>query len=509
MYAKITSFGVNVLDGYMVSVEADISGGLPKFEIVGLPDNAVKEAKERVRSALKNLRFTYPPSRITINLAPASLRKTGPVYDLPMLISILCASEQLPTPSPSIAFIGELALDGSVRPVTGVLPMALAAENAGVQELFVPFENAAEASVAPGLTVYPVKTARDVFLHLTGEQKVAPAPPFTAVHTTTHSLLDFSDVKGQPEARRALEIAAAGGHNALLIGPPGTGKSMLAKRIPSILPPLTQAESIDTTKIYSVAGELPSGTSLLQERPFRSPHHTVSSAGLSGGGAFPRPGEISLAHNGVLFLDEFPEFSREALEILRQPLEDGKVTLSRVAGNATYPCNIMLITAMNPCPCGYLGHPVKQCTCTQYAIDKYRQRVSGPLLDRIDIHQEVLPVEYDDLSSVDKGESSADIFERVEKARAIQALRQKQTGVLLNAQIPSGVLRDVCQITPNADALLKKAFDKLGLSARAHDKILRVSRTIADLSASARVDVPHVAEAVQYRSLDRKYWYAK
>ena len=504
MYAAVNSLGVSGLNGYPVAVETDISGGLPAFVVVGLPDSAVRECGERVRSAVKNLRYPWPSSHVTVNLAPADVRKTGPLYDLPVFIGLLAAQGQLPVPAPHQAFLGELGLDGVLRPIAGALPMALAAVKAGVQELFLPAENAAEAAVAEGLTVYPARTARQVVEHLTGASPLSPATPEGYDTGGVWTGPDFADVRGQEEARRAMEVAAAGGHNLLMAGPPGTGKSMLAKRLPGILPPLTYAESLETTAVYSVAGLIPGGTGLLRQRPFRSPHHSVSATAMAGGGSQPRPGEVSLSHNGVLFLDELPEFSRETLEVLRQPLEDGQITVSRVHGSATYPCRFMLVAAMNPCPCGYHGCPGHECTCTPSAIARYRQRISGPLLDRIDLHVEARPVDYDALAAETGGEASADIRARVARVRALQQERYKGTGVRCNAQLPGGQLRRFCPLAPAAERMLRAAFDRMGYSARAYDRILRVARTIADLNGSEVIDTAALMEALQYRQMDRQ-----
>ncbi len=509
MFAKIASFGVRGLSGFVVTAEADISGGLPGLTLVGLPDSAVKESADRVRSASKNLGYGWPGSRITINLAPADIKKTGPVYDLPLLLALLAAQRKLPAPAAHQAFIGELSLDGSLRPVNGVLPMALCAAECGITELFLPRGNAAEAAAAPGLTVYPADTAAQVVEHLRGNELIPPAQAVPYLPVSPQDGPDFADVHGQMQARRAMEIAAAGGHNILLIGPPGSGKTLLAQRLPGILPPLSTREALEVTKIYSVAGLLPAGSGLISQRPFRSPHHSVSPAALAGGGSNLRPGEVSLAHNGVLFLDELPEFSRDALEVLRQPIEDGIVTVSRVAGTAVYPSRMMLVAAMNPCKCGYFGHPTRPCTCTPSSIQRYRQRISGPLLDRIDLHVDVPPVDYDELTSARGGECSRDIRMRVLAARKIQQQRYADTGVLCNAQLPTRLLRRYCCMSSDAEALLRSAFSGMGLSARAYDRILKVARTIADLAGMERIETAYVAEALQYRSLDRKYWYDK
>ncbi|MFV0413851.1 MAG: YifB family Mg chelatase-like AAA ATPase [Oscillospiraceae bacterium] len=513
MFAKLYSLGVSSIDGLVVTVEVDVSGGLPQFAIVGLPDSAVKEAVDRVRSSLKNLGFTYPASRITVNLAPADIRKTGPVYDLPVLLGLLCASGQIAEIPKNCAFAGELSLDGGVRSVSGVLPMAIACRQAGITQLFVPKANAEEAAVVKGLSVFPLGTARDAVEHLSGLRPITPQPfQELLLGASPGAVADFLDVRGQLEARRALEITAAGLHNVLMVGMPGAGKSMMAKRLPGILPPLTYEEAIESSKIYSVAGLLKktgSAGGLVTTRPFRAPHHSVSPAGLSGGGTTPKPGEISLSHNGVLFLDELPEFTREALEILRQPLEDGQVTVSRVAGSATYPSRFMLVAAMNPCPCGFNGHPTRPCRCSAHAIERYLQKVSGPLLDRIDLHVEVQPVEYEELSAPAEGEASAEILKRVLAARRFQQQRFGTGPVVPNAALQGERLRKDCALTGKAAALLKSAFERLGLSARGYDKVLKISRTIADLAGEEVIDVAHVSEAVQYRNLDRKYWYSR
>lgn len=504
VFAQLKSLGLYGMDAFVVDVEADISQGLPAFDIVGLPDAAVREARERVRSSMKNSGFTFPVSRITVNLAPADIKKEGPLYDLPVLLALLCATGQLSGDFSGCAFAGELSLSGTVKPVNGILPMAIKAREAGFRRFFVPKANAAEGAVVSGIEICPVEDLQSLVRCLTGGAPVLPAAPSEAA-AQKEPVPDFADVCGQFEARRALEIAAAGGHNVLLVGPPGAGKSMLARRLPSILPDMAFDESIETTKIHSIAGTLPEGTPLIRTRPFRAPHHTISAAGLAGGGRMPKPGELSLAHNGVLFLDELPEFSRDALEVLRQPLEEHTVTISRVSGTLTYPCSVMLVCAMNPCPCGYFGHPSRPCTCSRGAVSRYLARISGPLLDRLDLHVEVPPVSFEKLHG-ETGEASAAIRARVNRARALQQKRYAGSGIACNARLTPAMLRAHCALDAAAASLLRAAYENIGLSARAYDRILKVARTIADLEDSAAIGPAHIAEAVQYRSLDRKYW---
>lgn len=509
MLSHIYSCGLSGIDGFSVCVETDISNGLPAFDIVGLPDAAVKEAKERIRSAIKNTGFRFPAKHIVINLAPASKRKEGSGYDLPMALSIICATEQIYAPDLSkCTFFGELSLDGTVQPINGILPMVISAYKSGFTDMFVPTENADEAAVIEGVNIYPVSSLKALCDHFCDIQKinVHKIDLTNYFASSASNVLDFCDVKGQENVKRALEIAAAGNHNVLLIGSPGTGKTTLAQRMPSILPDLSFDEALEVTKIHSIAGLLPKDQPLILNRPFRSPHHTISSAGLSGGGSTPKPGELSLAHNGILFLDELPEFRRDSLEVLRQPLEDGNVTISRVNATLTYPCNIMLIASMNPCKCGYFGDSRRQCTCTPTQVNRYRSRISGPLLDRIDIQVEVSNVDYEDLSSTENSETSAEIKKRVNKTRKLQLERYKDYNIYSNSQLDAGMLKKFCPLGEEENAILRAAFDNLGLSARAHSRILKVARTIADLEGSENIKSEHIAEAIQYRSLDRKYF---
>ncbi len=493
--------GLQGIGGYEVLLEVYISNGLPAFDVVGLPDAAVREARERVRAAIKNNGYRFPVSRMTVNLAPADKKKAGTLYDLPMFIGILAADGDIDEPGDDCAFIGELSLRGELRPVYGALPMAIAAARCGVKKLFVPADNAAEAAFADGISVYPVKNVDELLRFMRGEVDIEPvAAP--ELDTLMEHMPDFSEVKGQENVKRALEIAAAGGHNILIVGPPGAGKSMMAKRLPGILPDMSRGEMIQSTEIYSVAGLTSREHPIVSMRPFRAPHHTVSAAGLSGGGTSPRPGEISLAHNGVLFLDELPEFRSDVLEVLRQPLEDGEVTVSRVAGTVTYPSRFMLVCAMNPCKCGWYGHPSGRCRCTERDVRRYHSKISGPLLDRIDLIVEVPALDYEELSRRSSAERSADIKKRVNAAREIQRRRFGGDGTMCNAHIGSREMSEICALDAEGEALMHAAFDSMGLSARSYDRILRVARTIADLDGQETISPEHVAEAIQYRTYD-------
>lgn len=509
MISKVKTLGLMGIDGYVVVVEADISNGLPSFDMVGLGDTAVKESKERVRAAIKNAGMEFPIKRITINLAPADKKKEGSAYDLPIALGILIATEQIVNNGiDNYAFLGELSLDGEIKPVKGILPMVLSARQNGIQYIVLPIENADEAAVVKDVNILPAKNIIDVVNHLNGASKLNRHDiDIDALFESSIPYdVDFADVKGQENAKRALEVAASGGHNCLMLGSPGCGKTMIAKRLPTILPTMTFEEALEATKIHSIAGTLSANTSLITQRPFRSPHHTISTVSLIGGGKYPKPGEISLAHFGVLFLDELPEFDKAALEVLRQPLEDGIVTISRINATLTYPARTTLICAANPCKCGNYLDKTKECTCSPKQVSQYLGKLSGPLLDRIDLHIEVASVQYKDLDNGEEGEKSSVIRERVNRTRKIQQQRYSDYKIYSNAELTPALIKKFCKLDEKSKEILKNAFDRLGLSARAHNRILKVARTIADMEESENIRMEHLLEAIQYRSLDRKIW---